>query len=156
MGDVAFHRLLDLFEGSHFDLAHALARYAEFVREFFEGDRFVGEAPCFEDPALAVIEHGERFTKRLVPVLGLLAFGEPALLAGAVVHQPIHPPESPSSRMGALSEASPPSRRFMSMTSCSVTPSRLAMSLTWSGRISPSSSAEMRLLALRKLKNSFF
>src|SRR5258705_3859584 len=40
--------------------------------------------------------------------------------------------------------------------SCSVTPSRLAMSLTWSGRRSPSSSAEILLLALRRLKNSFF
>ena len=70
--------------------------------------------------------------------------------------QSIHSPESPSSRIGALSEASPPRRRFMSITSCSVTPRRLAMSLTWSGRMSPSSSAEIRLLALRRLKNSFF
>ena len=44
----------------------------------------------------------------------------------------------------------------MSTTSCSVTPSRLAISLTWSGRRSPSSSAEILLLALRRLKNSFF
>ena len=39
--------------------------------------------------------------------------------------QSCHSPESPSSRIGALSDASPPSRRFMSITSCSVTPSRL-------------------------------
>src|SRR6266700_3237310 len=67
-----------------------------------------------------------------------------------------HSPESPSSRIGALRETSPPRRRFMSTTSCSVTPSRLAISLTWSGRRSPSSSAEILLLALRRLKNSFF
>src|SRR5215471_3348244 len=70
--------------------------------------------------------------------------------------QSCHSPESPSSRIGALSDTSPPRRRFMSTTSCSVTPSRLAMSLTWSGRRSPSSSAEILLLALRRLKNSFF
>src|SRR5262249_14118280 len=58
--------------------------------------------------------------------------------------------------MGALRETSPPSRRFMSTTSCSVTPSRVAMSLTWSGRRSPSSRAEILLLALRRLKKSFF
>ena len=44
----------------------------------------------------------------------------------------------------------------MSTTSCSVTPSRFAMSWTWSGRISPSSSAEILLFALRRLKKSFF
>ena len=47
-------------------------------------------------------------------------------------------------------------RRFMSTTSCSVTPSLVAMVLTCSGRRSPSSSAEIWLLALRRLKNSFF
>ena len=52
--------------------------------------------------------------------------------------------------------ASPPRRRFMSTTSFSVTPRRLAMSLTWSGRRSPSCNAEILLLALRRLKNSFF
>jgi hypothetical protein len=45
-----------------------------------------------------------------------------------------HSPESPSSRIGALSDRSPRRRRFMSTTSCSVTPSRRAMILTWSGR----------------------
>jgi hypothetical protein len=44
----------------------------------------------------------------------------------------------------------------MSMTSCSVTPSRLAISLFGSGRRSPSSSALILLFALRRLKNSYF
>src|SRR3984893_1988200 len=70
--------------------------------------------------------------------------------------QSCHSPESPSSRVGALSDTSPPRRRFMSTTSCSVTPSRRAMILTWSGRRSLSSSAEILLFALRRLKNSFF
>src|SRR5258708_9619242 len=44
----------------------------------------------------------------------------------------------------------------MSMRSFSVTKRRLASRLTWSGRMSRSSSAEIWLLALRRLKNSFF
>jgi hypothetical protein len=57
----------------------------------------------------------------------------------------------------ALSDASPPdSRRFIEITSSSVTPRSLAMRATFSGRRSPSSSAPMRALALRRLKNSFF
>ena len=44
----------------------------------------------------------------------------------------------------------------MSTTSCSVTPSWVAICFTWSGRRSPSSSAEIRPFALRRLKNSFF
>src|SRR5215472_7233007 len=67
-----------------------------------------------------------------------------------------HSPGLPSSRIGASSDTSPPRRPFMSTTSCSVTPRRLAMSLTWSGRRSPSSRAEILLLALRRLKKSFF
>ena len=56
-------------------------------------------------------------------------------------HRPASPchsePPSPSSRSGALSEASPPRRRFISITSCSSTPRRWAISFTWSGRRSP-------------------
>ena len=44
----------------------------------------------------------------------------------------------------------------MSTTSCSVTPSRRAIILTWSGRRSPSSTAKILLLVLRRLKKSFF
>src|SRR5260370_678188 len=64
--------------------------------------------------------------------------------------------ESPSARIGALSEASPLSHPFMSITSCSVTPSRLAMVSTWSWRISPLSKTEILLFAARRLKTSFF
>src|SRR6516164_1201772 len=67
-----------------------------------------------------------------------------------------HSLELPSSRIGALSEESPPSRRFMWITSVWVTPSCRAMIFTWSGRMSPSSSAVILFLALRRLKNSFF
>jgi len=63
-------------------------------------------------------------------------------LAPSSTSQSCHSP-SLSSRSGVLSEASPDIRRFMSITSCSLTPSRWAMTLTWSGRISPSSSAEI-------------
>src|SRR5262249_22842339 len=70
--------------------------------------------------------------------------------------QSCHSPQSPSSRIGELSDTSPSRRRFMSITSGWVTPSCRAMIFTWSGRMSPWSSTEMLLLALRRLKNSFF
>src|SRR2546428_13489447 len=63
--DPALHRLLHLLEGAHLDLAHALARDAEFVGEILERDRVVGEAPRLEDAALALVEHGERLAERL-------------------------------------------------------------------------------------------
>src|SRR5262245_36813709 len=71
-------------------------------------------------------------------------------------NQCCHSPGFPSSRIGASSDTSPARRRFMSTTSCSVTPRRLAMSFTWSGRRSPSFRAEILLLALQRLKKSFF
>ena len=70
--------------------------------------------------------------------------------------QSCHSPLSASLRTGALSELSPASRRFMDTTSSSVTPSLVAISFTWSGRKSPSSSALSWPLILRRLKNSFF
>ena len=88
---MTLHRLLHLFEGAHFDLPDALARHAELVGQFFQRDRLVGEAARFENTPLAIVEHGERFAQRLVPVIRLLGFGETAFLAGAVIDQPIHP-----------------------------------------------------------------
>ncbi len=57
MGDVVLHRLLDLLESAHFDLAHALARHAELVGEFFERDRIVGQPARLENAAFAIVEH---------------------------------------------------------------------------------------------------
>ena len=72
-GDAVFDRALNLLERAHLDLAHALARDAELVREFLEGDRVFGEAARLEDAPFAVVEHGERFAQRLAPVVELLA-----------------------------------------------------------------------------------
>src|SRR5580704_3401413 len=91
MRDRVLDRLLHLLEGAHLDLADALARHAELIGELFQGDRIVGETPRLEDATLAIVEHRERFAQRLVPIVRLLGFGEPALLADAVVDQPIHP-----------------------------------------------------------------
>jgi len=64
-GDAVFDRALHLLEGAHLDLAHAFARDAELVGQFLERDRVLGEAPRLEDAPFAVVEHGERFAKRL-------------------------------------------------------------------------------------------
>ena len=64
---------------------------------------------------------------------------------------------SESARSGAFSEWSAAAkRRFIEITSSSVTPSFVAISFTFSGRKSPSSIALIEFFALRKLKNSFF
>src|SRR6202035_2050604 len=85
------YRLLYLLEGAHLDLADALARHTELLGKFLECARLIGKAACFKYPALAVVEHRERFAQRLVPVVRLLGFGTPALLPDAVVDQPVHP-----------------------------------------------------------------
>src|SRR5712692_7984280 len=90
-GDPVLHRLLHLLEGAHLDLAHALARDAELVGELLERDRVVDQPARLEDATLALIEHGERLAERLAAVVGLLVLGEPGLLAGALVDQPVLP-----------------------------------------------------------------
>ncbi len=64
-------------------------------------------------------------------VVLLLGLRDDELLIVAFIDKEVcHSPLSPSSRRGALSEASPERRRFMSMTSCSSTPSLTAICFT--------------------------
>src|SRR3712207_929632 len=83
-GEVLLDRLLDLLEGAHLDLAHALARDAELGGELLEGDRIVGQAARLEDAPLARVEHAEGVAQGREPVLALLLGGQHALLAGAL------------------------------------------------------------------------
>src|ERR1035437_9906010 len=89
--DTILHRLLHLLEGAHFDLAHALARDAEFGCQILERDRIVRQAAPREDAPLALVEHVARTDQRLVAVIAFLVLGQRALLAGRVAAQPIHP-----------------------------------------------------------------
>ena len=73
------HRLLDLFEGPHLDLPHALTRHAEFIGQLLECDRVIGQASRLEDAPLALIENIERPAKSLMAIVGFL------LEAGAAV-----------------------------------------------------------------------
>src|ERR1039457_2095550 len=54
--DTILHRLLHLLEGAHLDLAHALARDAEFGCQILERDRIVRETARLEDAPLALLE----------------------------------------------------------------------------------------------------
>src|SRR5215470_9927660 len=71
--DAVLHRVLHLLEGVHLDLAHALARDAEFLGQLRERDLFLGEPARLEDAPLARVEHGERTGQRLAAVVELLA-----------------------------------------------------------------------------------
>src|SRR5689334_7358521 len=54
------HSVLHLLEGAHLDLAHPLARDAEFPGQLRQRDLFLGEPAALEDAPLALVEHGER------------------------------------------------------------------------------------------------
>ena len=56
--------LSHLFEDKHLDLPHPLARDAEFVGEHSKRDRIFGQAPRFEDPALANVEFRQGLDQR--------------------------------------------------------------------------------------------
>src|SRR6185503_11029258 len=80
-----------LLEGAHLDLAHPLARDAELVGEFLQGDRAVSKPSGLENPPLAVIEHAERLAKRLAAVGELLVLRQHPFLARGLVDQPVLP-----------------------------------------------------------------
>jgi hypothetical protein len=63
--DAVLHCVLDLLEGAHLDLAHALAAEAEFLGQLRKRDLFFGEPARLEDAPLALVEHGERIGQRL-------------------------------------------------------------------------------------------
>src|SRR5262245_10393555 len=83
--------LLHLFEGAHFNLAHALARHTELGCKLLEGDRVVSQSSGLEYAPLALLEHVERGDQGLVPIIALLALGENALLARRLIDKPILP-----------------------------------------------------------------
>ena len=63
--------LSHLFEDKHLDLPHPLARDAEFVGEHSKRDWVFGQAPRFEDPALANVEFRQGLDQRLAPIFQL-------------------------------------------------------------------------------------
>jgi hypothetical protein len=85
-GDAAFDRLLHLVEGAPLDLAHALARDPVLVGELLERDSRSFNTVSASPSALPRLP-----TPSLSAVADPLAFGEPGLLADAVVEQPILP-----------------------------------------------------------------
>jgi hypothetical protein len=136
--------ILYFLEGAHFDLAHALVGDAELLGQVFERNGLVGEMTGLENAARAIIEHDERSRnalRRLSSSSGSISTR--SWLGASSTSQSCQSPESLWSPIGALSEASPPSRRFIWMTSSSLTRRRLAMTMTCSSRRSPSSSAEI-------------
>ena len=112
--DAVLHCVLHLREGAHLDLAYALARDTEFLGQLHERDLFLGEPARLEDAPLALVEHGERIGQRLRRLSNSSRAASVVSWSGdSSTSQSCHSPESPSSRIAALSEASPLSRRFM-------------------------------------------
>src|SRR6185369_7199860 len=82
---------LDLVEGTHLDLAHALAADAELLGQVLERGRLVLEAALRQDAPLARIEQLQRAVQQLLPAAEFLAFGQHRLLAVGLVDQPFLP-----------------------------------------------------------------
>ena len=87
-GNSTLDRLLHLLEGARLNLPHPLARDAEFVGEHSKRDRVFGQAPRFEDPALANVEFRQGLDQRLAPIFQLFVLDQDALLARRVIDQP--------------------------------------------------------------------
>src|SRR5262249_8244258 len=154
-GDAVLHGPLHLLQGADLDLAHALARHAELGGQVLERDRIVGKpAGLAGARSLSTESSSPGAFRRLSD--SPLPTSRVSWSETSSTSQSCHSPQSPSSRIGEFSDTSPPRRRFMSITSVWVTPSCRAMIFTWSGRKSPWSSTEILLLALRRVKNSFF
>ena len=84
----------------------------------FERHRLFRQAAGLEDAPFAIVEHGHGAGQRAAAVVVLLVLGQRGFLVRRVVDQPVLPfGGSPSARIGALSEASPPRRRFIDTTS---------------------------------------
>src|SRR5258708_1178807 len=81
-----------LLEGAHLDLAHALARDPELVRQLLERDRLVGEPARLEDAPLAFVEHAQGLAQCLAADVGPLALPHPRPPALAFVSPPTLPP----------------------------------------------------------------
>src|SRR5258706_13498066 len=89
--DAVLYCVLDLLEGAHLDLAHALARDAEFLGQLRERDLFLGEPTRLEDAPLALVEHGERIGQRLAAGIELLPRRRGRPLLPKVCFQPTRP-----------------------------------------------------------------
>src|SRR5258708_17540469 len=89
--DTALHGLLQLLEGVHLDLAHALARNAELVRQLVERDRLVRQSARLEYATLALVQYCQRVAQRLVAGFWVLSPPPPRFLSS----RPLSPPPLP-------------------------------------------------------------
>src|SRR2546423_377657 len=80
-----FDRLLQFLEGTHLDLADALAGDAELLREILEGGRVVLEPALDKDVPLAIGQELHRLAEEVAANAELLALAEPGLLVVALV-----------------------------------------------------------------------
>src|SRR5215471_7491059 len=104
--------------------------------------------------SLSTLSASESAARRLS--ISSVAASVASWLSLSSISQSCHSPESPSSRIGALSEASPLSLRFMSMTSCSVTPSPLGYQLDLIGAHIPLVQRGDSALGLAQVEEELF
>src|SRR5690349_14138872 len=89
--DGVLHRLLQLLEGAHLDLAHAFARDAVTLAEFLQRGRLVLQAPLAQDVALALVQVLHRVVEKILTLAQLFALRQHSLLRFGIVDQPVLP-----------------------------------------------------------------
>jgi membrane protein len=120
----------------------------------------VGQPPLGQDVLLAVVEALHRVDQQFVTDTALLGLGDALVLERPGVDKKVLPLALAAfvALQETLSDVSPPIaiRRFIEMTSSSVTPRSVAILATSAGFRSPSSNASIWFFIRRRLKNSFF
>src|SRR3546814_4492529 len=123
------HCTLQLFERANLDLAHAFAADAIDLAQFFQGFGIFRQAAFCQNVLFAFVKVGHGLYQHAVRTPASCASATRSSCSGpSSDSQSCHCP-SPSSRIGTLSEVSPPiaMRRFMLTTSCSDTPRSVAI-----------------------------
>src|SRR5579872_5679956 len=87
----ALDRLLQLLEGAHLNLPHALAADIVLLAQILERGRLLAQPALAEDVAFPLVERAHGLGQQLAALAELLAVGERRFLIVALVHQPILP-----------------------------------------------------------------
>src|SRR4030095_744194 len=101
--DAVLHRVLHLREGAHLDLAYALARDAEFLRQLHQRDRSRGEPTMRRSRVLSTVSTSDSVLRRLSN--SSLAASVVSWSGDSSTRLSWHPPGSPSPRIAGVSQA---------------------------------------------------
>jgi len=121
--DPGLHGGLNFLESTDLDLANPLAGNSEFVGQGLERHWIIGKPPRLENTPFARVQDAERIVQGIETIVALLPIGQGILLACAIIDKPILPFAFAFLAQRRIERGVADIRRFMSITSCSLTPS---------------------------------